>query len=134
MHLAEKLDLVDKVRFRDVVKGPALEKFYLRADLVIVPSRWDGWGMAVNEALFAGVPVAATDCCGAASVIKDLPRCLVLPAKRTEEWPEYLSEWLEWGGAMKSDRVRLQKAAESLTGEAGAELLRKTIDQARKRN
>lgn len=133
MHLAEKLDLVDRVRFRDVVKGPALEKFYLRADLVILPSRWDGWGMAVNEALFAGVPVATTDRCGAASVIRDLPRCMVLPAKRIEEWPQYLSEWLEWGGAMGSDRARLQKAAESLTGEAGVELLRKTIEQARKR-
>jgi glycosyltransferase involved in cell wall biosynthesis len=134
MHMAEKLDLVDRVRFRGVVKGASLDQFYLRADLVIVPSRWDGWGMAVNEALFAGVPVAATDCCGAASVIKDLPRCMVLPAKRTEEWPEYLCEWLEWGGAMKSDRARLQKAAEALTGEAGVALLRKTIEQARKRS
>jgi glycosyltransferase involved in cell wall biosynthesis len=133
MQLAEKLDLVDRVHFRAVVKSPALEQFYLRADLVIVPSRWDGWGMAVNEALFAGVPVMATDRCGASSVIKDLPRCVVLPAKHTEEWPEYLAEWLEWGGAMSSDRARLQKAAESLTGEAGAELLRKTIEQASKR-
>lgn len=132
MKLSEQLDLVDRVRFRNLVKGDALDQFYLRAALVIVPSRWDGWSMAVNEALFAGIPVAVTDRCGASSVIKNLPRCMVLPANRIKEWPELLIEWLEWGTPTPSDRARLQKAAESLTGEVGAEELKTVIEKLRR--
>lgn len=133
IELAESLDLVDKVRFRPKATGASLDRHYLRADLVILPSRWDGWGMAVNEALFAGVPVAATDRCGAASFIKNLPGCTILPANRTKRWPDLIAECLVWGIPIRSDRVRLQKAAERLTGEAGAEILQKTIEQASKR-
>lgn len=133
MQLAERLNLVDRVRFRGVVRGESLAGFYERANLVVVPSRWDGWGMAVNEALFAGVPVAASDKCGATSVIENLQRCLVLPAGKTKAWPELLSEWLEWGPASESEQISLQTAGQKLTGEAGAEELKKVIEQARQR-
>lgn len=39
------------------------------ADLMVLPSRFDGWGAAVNESLMAGTPVLVSDRCGAASVI-----------------------------------------------------------------
>ena len=39
------------------------------ADLLVLPSRWDGWGVVVNEAFSVGVPVIASDQCGAADII-----------------------------------------------------------------
>lgn len=42
MQLAERLDLVDRVRFRGVQRGEALDRLYEKAYLVIVSSRWDG--------------------------------------------------------------------------------------------
>jgi glycosyltransferase involved in cell wall biosynthesis len=131
MQLAERLDLVDRVRFRGVMRGKDLERLYEKANLVVVPSRWDGWGMSVNEALFAGVPVAATTACGAMSVIENLQRCLVLPSDKTKAWPELLSEWLEWGPASEGERNSLKAASLRLTGEAGAEELRKVIEKLR---
>jgi glycosyltransferase involved in cell wall biosynthesis len=133
MQLAERLDLVDRVRFRGVMRGEGLERLYSKAHLLILPSRWDGWGMPVNEALFAGTPVAATDTSGAASLIANLQRCLVLPSAKTKVWPELLAEWLEWGPASESERASLKAASRRLTGEAGAALLRKTIEQAREK-
>ncbi len=127
MQLAERLDLVDRVRFRGVQRGEALDRLYEKAHLIIVPSRWDGWGMSVNEALFAEVPVAATTTCGAASVIENLQRCLVLPSDKTKAWPELLSEWLEWGPANDGERISLRAAAQKLTGEAGAAELQKAL-------
>lgn len=38
-------------------------------DLLVVPSRHDGWGVVVNEALMAGVPVVASDRTGAGAMI-----------------------------------------------------------------
>ena len=40
-----------------------------RASLLVLPSRWDGWGLVINEAFAAGVPVIASDRCGAADLI-----------------------------------------------------------------
>jgi glycosyltransferase involved in cell wall biosynthesis len=40
-----------------------------RASLLVLPSRWDGWGLVINEAFAAGVPVIASDRCGGADLI-----------------------------------------------------------------
>lgn len=38
-------------------------------DLLVLPSRYDGWGVVVNEALCAGVPVVCSDHVGAGVII-----------------------------------------------------------------
>ena len=42
------------------------------ADVLILPSRWDGWGAVVNEALMLGTPVIVSDACR----ISDCQQCL----------------------------------------------------------
>ena len=37
--------------------------------MLVLPSRWDGWGLVINEAFAAGVPVIASDRCGGADLI-----------------------------------------------------------------
>ena len=57
-----KLERVEFVGFRDWDDLPAE---YGQADVLCVPSRYDGWGMVVPEALAAGLPVIATGQTGA---------------------------------------------------------------------
>ena len=56
-------DRVDFVGFRDWHELP---REYAAADVLCVPSRYDGWGLVVTEGLAAGLPVIATDRMGAA--------------------------------------------------------------------
>jgi glycosyltransferase involved in cell wall biosynthesis len=56
-------DRVEFLGFRDWGELPEL---YASADVLCVPSRYDGWGLVVPEGLAAGVPVIATDRMGAA--------------------------------------------------------------------
>lgn len=46
-----------------------LPHFFNQADLFVLPSRYDGWGVVVNQALGAGLPIICSDAVGAA---KDL--------------------------------------------------------------
>lgn len=39
-------------------------------DSLVLPSRYDGWGVVVNEALLAGVPVVCSDRVGAGAIVK----------------------------------------------------------------
>lgn len=54
---------VEFVGFRDWQELP---REYAAADVLCVPSRYDGWGLVVPEGLASGLPVIATDRMGAA--------------------------------------------------------------------
>ena len=54
---------VEFVGFKDWHELPGE---YARADVLCVPSRYDGWGLVVPEGLASGLPVIATDRMGAA--------------------------------------------------------------------
>jgi glycosyltransferase involved in cell wall biosynthesis len=53
---------VEFVGFKD---WNALPELYASADVLCVPSRYDGWGLVVPEGLASGLPVIATDRMGA---------------------------------------------------------------------
>ncbi|HVX42342.1 MAG TPA: glycosyltransferase family 4 protein [Mycobacteriales bacterium] len=51
----------DRVEFTGVLAGTALERAYADADVLLVPSRAETYGMVVTEALARGVPVLAAE-------------------------------------------------------------------------
>jgi glycosyltransferase involved in cell wall biosynthesis len=63
------LQLADRVTFHGVVSNDAVRAALAEADCAVLPSRFDGWGMLVNESLAAGTPVICTAACGAAVLV-----------------------------------------------------------------
>jgi glycosyltransferase involved in cell wall biosynthesis len=62
---------LDKVRFKGVIQHSQVKVVLSNYDLLILPSRKDGWGAVVNEALMAGTPVLCSDNCGAKQLIEN---------------------------------------------------------------
>jgi glycosyltransferase involved in cell wall biosynthesis len=56
----------DRVEFLGFKDWSELPELYASADVLCVPSRYDGWGLVVPEGLASGLPVIATDRMGAA--------------------------------------------------------------------
>ena len=56
----------ERVEFAGFKDWDELPHEYARADVLCVPSRYDGWGLVVPEGLASGLPVIATDRMGAA--------------------------------------------------------------------
>jgi glycosyltransferase involved in cell wall biosynthesis len=56
----------DRVEFTGFKNWDQLPELYASADVLCVPSRYDGWGLVVPEGLASGLPVIATDRMGAA--------------------------------------------------------------------
>jgi glycosyltransferase involved in cell wall biosynthesis len=56
----------ERVEFVGFTDWDQLPEAYASADVLCVPSRYDGWGLVVPEGLASGLPVIATDRMGAA--------------------------------------------------------------------
>ena len=70
--LSEKLGITDCVLFLGAYPSDQIAEVYAVADVFILSSRFDGWGAVLNEAASLGMPLIATDMCGAAwHVIED---------------------------------------------------------------
>ena len=57
----------EAVRFVGNQPLDELPRYYQLADLFVLPSLEEVWGLVVNEAELAGLPVVVSDRCGAAS-------------------------------------------------------------------
>lgn len=62
LELVRKLGLTN-IHFEGFKKKDALVKYYQAADLFVLPTREDIWGLVVNEAMAFGLPVITTDRC-----------------------------------------------------------------------
>jgi len=63
---AASLGMASRVRFLGFVNQSQLPAVYTAADLLILPSEFEPFGLVVNEAMCCGCAVAASDRCGAA--------------------------------------------------------------------
>jgi glycosyltransferase involved in cell wall biosynthesis len=54
-----------RVRYAGFQAPDALPGFFAQADVFVLPSRYDGWGVVVNQALGAGLPILVSDQVGA---------------------------------------------------------------------
>jgi glycosyltransferase involved in cell wall biosynthesis len=63
---ADALGVGGRVRFLGFANQTQLPAIYTSADLMVLPSMYDAFGVVVNEAMLCGCPVAASDHVGAA--------------------------------------------------------------------
>jgi glycosyltransferase involved in cell wall biosynthesis len=58
--LSDRLGLSERVRFRGALDDASLDDLYHRADVFVLPTRFEGYGMVLTEALARGLPVVST--------------------------------------------------------------------------
>lgn len=57
------------IEYLPFVQQKELKDIYSRASAFIIPSRYDTWGLVINEAMASGLPIWASKECGATSVL-----------------------------------------------------------------
>lgn len=79
--LVEARQLGENVGFLGHVELETLPQYYAAADLFVLPSSEEVWGLVLNEAIGAGLPIITTERVGAApDIVDDGKNGLVIPA------------------------------------------------------
>ena len=102
---AAALGVASRVHFLGFVNQSQLPAVYTSADLMVLPSEYDAFGVVVNEAMCCGCPVAASDRVGAAhDLIAPVAPQLVFPCGDVDTLAGILKDAL-------ADRTRLESVA-----------------------
>lgn len=118
-----------RIRLLGAVEYADLPATFSHADLYWQPSQWEPWGLAVNEAMAAGLPVLVSNRCGCQEDLvnaqtgwtfdpddeQDMVRALMAAADAHHQWPTmgraanaHITDWgLERFSAGLSEAVRL---------------------------
>jgi glycosyltransferase involved in cell wall biosynthesis len=62
-------NLRDRVHFLGFQQPTAIPKIFAESDIFVLPSRHDGWGVVVNEALGAALPIIVSNRVGARDLV-----------------------------------------------------------------
>jgi glycosyltransferase involved in cell wall biosynthesis len=117
--LSEKLHLANRVKFYGALLNAEAMCVLHGADVLILPSRVDGYGAVVNEALSRGVPVICSDQCGARQVVRIDPGFGSV-FTTSESLRTALEKWIATGRRSEEATRRIRAAAKCIAPESGA--------------
>lgn len=109
--IVSSLGLADRLAFHGVVSNDDVRAALTRADCAVLPSRFDGWGMLVNESLVAGTPVICTKSCGAAVLVSTARLGSVVPPDNVAALSAALSHAIARGPVKPQDRAAINADA-----------------------
>lgn len=115
--------LEDRIRFIRNKANVEAMRLLDASDLLVLPSRWDGWGAVVNEALMRGVPVLCSDRCGAASLVRHNEQGEVFPTGSVTGLRDALARRISAGKKTQESTRVLRAWAHAITGESAADYL-----------
>lgn len=93
----EYIELVDKfnltnVHFISFKTKEDLKKYYKAADLFVLPTREDIWGLVINEAMAYGLPVVTTEkCLAGLELVKDNENGFIVPVEDAKQLAEKMT-------------------------------------------
>lgn len=86
-------DILDRVEFIDTITDKQLAVLYSECSLFVIPSRYEGFGLPLLEALACGAPCVAADIPVLHEVAADAAR--YVPAEDIGAWARIIKELLE---------------------------------------
>ena len=121
--LCETTNLADKVNFLGNLENTIVQAHIRASDLLVLPSRWDGWGAVVSEALIQGTPVIATDKCGSSMLLQDYFKGEVVESESIFALEKAITTRIKNGKTTKEQRNKILEWSKCLHGDIAAQYM-----------
>ena len=123
----------ERVRFEGAKDRDELVAYYRDADVFVLPSRSEPWGMVLNEAAAAGLPLVATEESGAArDLVEEGVNGFRVPAGDVAALRERLTRLAADAELRASAGARSRELARGFTPEAWADGVARLADRAQR--
>jgi len=116
------------IRYKGMYPQEDAQKIIRGYDLLVVPSRHEGWGLVVNEALMQGVPVVVSDRVGAKCLVEHSGAGLVFRNEDTGHLVEILKDLCTNLKKTKRMSAMCNVVTKHLTPAMGADYLLRVIE------
>jgi glycosyltransferase involved in cell wall biosynthesis len=103
--LCESLNVVDRVDLKGRLSAEDLASELRGSHVCLVPSIWEGFGLAALEAMSCGVPLIASASGGLSELVENGKNGFLVPANSDSMWTEYVRQ-------LYHDRALLRKLSE----------------------
>src|ERR1700722_1061764 len=124
-----------KVQFLGFVNQSQLPKLYKAADLMVIPSHYEPFGLVVNEAMLCGCPVVASDRVGAVhDLVTHTETGYVFPCGVTDILASPLQTALSDPIRLESIRQKALQRISMWTPQASADALVEAVERATSRS
>lgn len=122
-NLSTQFEVSSRVAFHPPVPMQRAREMIGEADLLVLPSHKEGWGVVVNEALMCGVPVLCSTNCGAQDLLDGGARGQVFEAGNARHLAAILRRRIEGGPSEPAIRAAIRSWSCRITGESTAAYL-----------
>jgi glycosyltransferase involved in cell wall biosynthesis len=112
-----------RISFEGIKSSGRIQERLQSSDLLVLPSRWDGWGMVVNEALSIGVPALVSSQCGASDLIQHGINGYVFRSESVEDLRDCLRDFLNRKKEWAAMRAAARNTGRTVLAEAAAPYL-----------
>jgi glycosyltransferase involved in cell wall biosynthesis len=120
-----------RLRYRGVIPFGRTQTCVAAYDVLVLPSHYDGWGVVVNEALQAGVPVICSDQVGAGGLVAKWGCGRIYPARDVGALADVLASVATSELELTLMRAACLKVRDSLEPVVAALYMQAVIDYAR---
>jgi D-inositol-3-phosphate glycosyltransferase len=125
MNLIDELGVRDQVRFVDPQPHHILSTYYRAADIVVVPSRSESFGLVAAEAAACGIPVVASAVGGLLTLVDDGLTGYLIPGRDPSAFADRIRTILDDPALAASMGVRAAERARRYTWSFAAARLRR---------
>lgn len=120
--LKEIIKDISNIEFIGAIPNNEIAGYLAESDLLILPSKFDGWGAVVNEALSQGTRVLCSNHCGAETLLDGEKRGGTFLLENEKDLEEKLSYWIGKGVISDDYRDKIRQWASSkLSGDVAAQ-------------
>lgn len=113
----------ENTRYLGVIEFGEVQRVVRDYDLLLLPSRHDGWGVVVNEALLQGIPVLASDAAGSSSLVAAQGCGAVFPAGDPSQLAELIASVAADPACLRAWRERALETAPAILPERAADYM-----------
>lgn len=124
-HLIERCGLGERVEIHELIDDEELTRLYATASVFFLPTRMEGWGLAIMEAMASGCPVVSTPVGGVTELVHSGENGLLIPVGDVHGFAEAIELLLEDAAVRDRLCATARETVKRFSWDASAE---KTIE------